>query len=277
MPDRQTMPFSDAEWASLVGLAGTPDLTPISADEADDDLLAASDELTRVSRRIAGQYAEIVAGFSANAFRGEAGRDAADHSMAAVDALLRLARAAGDTTQEALLSELKPLLPQTVEGRRNSRTRQQALARLRDWIPRFAETLQEDDARRLLDLVRWDRGRAPLMDELAEIDGIGPKRLGRLYAAGLHTMEVVAGADPHEIAQVTGLPSGLATKVVAETRRYAMDERRRCLEGLRDRARRLREVLRSVSGTDDDMRGLAEEAIREVELTFQTLNSMEAT
>ena len=144
-----------------------------------------------------------------------------------------------------------------------------------DWIPRFATTLSAEHAQRLLDLVRWDGGSAPLMEELHSLRGIGPKRLGRLYAAGLHTVDVVASADPIEVALVTGLPGKLSVNVVDATRQFAVEERVRCLESLRDRARRLREILTAVPDGDDEVRRLAEEAIREVELTFHQMSKSE--
>lgn len=271
MPERHSVPFSDEDWASLVDLASTGQ---DGVDDTDDntDLLGMSDELTRVSRRISGQYAEIIATFASQAFRGKASRDSAEQASAALEALLRLAEASGDTVQTEMLLELRPVIPGAAETRKNSRLRDKSLVALRDWIPRFATTLQADDAQRLLDLVTWDQGSAPLMEELSEIHGIGPKRLGRLYAAGLHTMEIVAQADPIEVAQVTGLPQTLSARVVDATRNFALEERKRCLEQLRDRARRLREVLRSIQGTDDEVERLASEAIREVELTFKQLS-----
>lgn len=265
-----TLELTDSDWASLLDLA---DAGLDSSDDFEDnaDLLGMSDELTRVSRKISGQYADVIASFAGQAFRGRAGRDAAEQASAALEALVRLAEASGDHIQGEMLAELRQLIPDAAHARRNSRARNRALASLRDWIPRFATTLQADDAQRLLDLVTWDHS-APLMEELSSIRGIGPKRLGRLYAAGLHTVEIVAHANPVEVAQVTGLPQDLSSRVVDATKVFAVEERRRCLEQLRDRARRLREVLRSVETSDPEVQRLTEEAFREVELTFQQLN-----
>ncbi len=246
--------------------------------EADDDtdnndLLAPSDEVARVSRRIAGQYVEVVASFAAAAFAGRANRASADQVAAAIDALGRLATAAGDAAQADLLAELRGVVQASTEGPRRGRARQRALTQLGRWIPRFARHLERDDAERLLRTVRWSEGAAPLMEELAAIKGIGPRRLQRLYAAGLYTVEVVAKASPGEIAEVTGMPVALAEKVVEQTVAYAQSERRRCLEGLRERARRLRSILLTTPlEGDGDLSDLVDEAMREVEATFRHLS-----
>lgn len=266
--------LSSEEWASLLDLAELGSGSQMEAGEIA-DLLGESDELTRVSRRISGQYAEILAGFASQAFRGRARKESGEQALAALDALQRLATAAGDREQAALLEELSEIVPGASDSRKNSRARYIAIAALRDWIPRFADTLAPEDGRRLVKLVQWDGGSAPLMEELASLRGIGPKRLGRLYAAGLHTVDVVASADPVDVASVTGLPSRLSVDVVDATRQFALDERRRCLEQLRDRALRLREILRAVPASDEEIRRLAEEAVHEVELTFSQLSSKE--
>ncbi|TNE91195.1 MAG: hypothetical protein EP330_06000 [Deltaproteobacteria bacterium] len=249
------------------------------ADLADltQELLAPSEELGRVSRRIAAQYAEVVASFAASAFAGRANEATLAQVEAAVDALRRLADASGDTQQDRLLGELWRIIGPATTGRLNSRARQSALVQLREWIPRFADTLEAEDAERLIGLVEWDSSAVPLLDELATLHGIGPRRLQRLYAAGLHNVSVVAAADPQDVAEVTGLPRELAARVVAATREYAFTERRRCLEGLRDRALRLRNILDSVPLDEDGrLHDLAADALREVEATFQRLHDLEA-
>ena len=271
---------SDEDWAALLGDGdsfelgdleesdfGTGDLTV--------ELLEPSEELGRVSRRIAAQYAEVLASFAALAFRGQATAGAIEQVESAIDSLRRLAEASNDPLQVSLLFEVREFIRPATTGRTNSRARQSALVSLRDWIPRFAQTLERDDAARLGSLVSWDDGAAPLMDELSELRGIGPKRLQRLYAAGLYTVDVVATADPQDVAAVTGLPLTLAESVVKTTRTFAIEERRRCIEALRERAVRLRHILKTVpAGTDDlELSELAQEAIREVESTFRHLHN----
>lgn len=223
-----------------------------------EELLRPSDELGRVARRIAGSYVTVVARHAAVAF----GRDASDDGdlevRSAVDALQRLAHAADDRRQLGLLHELGGLLDDLRAP--HARASQRALTALTDWIPRFAETLEPEDARRLLDLVHWEKGSVPLLEELGTIRGIGRKRLARLYAAGLFSVDTVANARPEEIVQVTALPYPLAVQVVARTRQFAEDERRRCVSDLRDRAMRLAALVRSFHGAGAGTGGLVEEA-----------------
>ena len=272
---------SDEDWAALLGdddglQIGDLEESDFEGDDLTTDLLAPSEELGRVSRRIAAQYAEVLASFAALAFRGEASRGAVEQVESAIDALCRLAEASHDPLQVSLLLEVRDWIRPATTGKPNSRARQSALVSLRDWIPRFAQTLEAEDASRLARLVSWDDGSAPLMDELAELHGIGPKRLQRLYASGLYTVDVVATADPQDIAAVTGLPLALAESVVTATRTFALEERRRCIESLRDRAVRLRHLLKTVpAGNDDnDLAELAQEAIWEVESTFRHLRDL---
>lgn len=256
---------SDAEWDAL--LADETMDTPLDSAEA--DLLDVSDELTRVSRRIAGHYAQIFATFSAEAFRGSTRSELRDQVEGARLSMLRLAHASRDGAQIALLDELGELLP-GAGAPINSRRRDRALAGLRTWIPRYAATLSAEDEQRLLDLVAWDRHESPLLEELSGLRGIGPKRLGRLYSAGLHTVTVVANADPEDIRSVTGLPRRLSEEVVEATRTFAIEERMRCVQQLRERAARLTELLRSLPVTDD-VGAASREALLEVERAMNQL------
>ncbi|MEZ4316260.1 MAG: helix-hairpin-helix domain-containing protein [Myxococcota bacterium] len=259
-------------WAALAdGLRiGNLEVDTDPLEDLTEELLLPSEELGRVSRRIAAQYAEIVTSFAASAFRGDVRKATIEQVGNAIEALLRLASAAGDHTQSALLDELLGLVQPATTGRLNSRPRQKALAALREWIPRFAATLEDEDRERLTRLVVWDTATAPLMDELSELKGIGPKRLQRLYSAGLFTVDAVVGADPDDVAAVTGLPRDLAARVVEATGTYAHIERRRCMEVVRERTRRLRNLLVTLPGTGDpELTRLAREALREVEETFR--------
>lgn len=262
---------SDEEWAALEGALDGFEL--VDDDEGMEGLLDPSDEVVRVSRRIAGQYVEVLARFSASAFGRDGSAVSVDQVKSAIDALLRLARAATDEEQARLLEELLELVGPATQGRRNSRARSAAIRELRDWIPRFAATLEPADGDRLVRLVKWDRDAAPLLAELAEIHGIGPKRLGRLYAAGLFTVDSVAGSDPQDIVAVTGIPEKLAVAVVESTHAYALEERQRCLSGLVEQAHRLRRILKAVPM--DDVVTAAAAALREVERTLHSLEDVE--
>lgn len=255
-----TNPADDALFASL--WAGDAVLEPIDGGTADlADLLEPSDELGRVARRVAGQYVEILARYAATAFAGTGPAAGLSQLEAAMGALVRLAEASHDAAQIDLLDALATILP-GLAAPRESRVARNALAKLADWIPRFAATLEPEDGRRLLTVVHWEKGSAPLLDELASIKGMGRRRLARLYAAGLLTVDVIASARPDEIAQVTGLPRALVDEVVARARAFARDDRQRRLEELRDQSLRLAQLARSVHLSDDPaVRSLAAEAI----------------
>ena len=262
---------SDEDWAALSGALGDFELVPELTDDGSglSDLLAPSDEVQRVSRRIAGQYVEVLARFSASVFGRQVSAVSTDQVVSAVDSLLRLARASQDDEQAALLDELLALVEPATAGRRNSRVRRHAVRQLRDWIPRFCETLEPDDSDRLQRLITWDHDSAPLLAELASIRGIGPKRLGRLYAAGLFTVDSVAGSEADDIVAVTGIPQALAEEVVAATHAYAIEERERCVAGLLAQSHRLQRILAAVP-----MEGVAAataDALREVERTLRAL------
>ncbi len=233
----------------LFGAGGALDLL-VTGGEVTEELLRPSDELARVARRIAGEYVQVVARHAAVAF-GRAGAGGGDLEVrGALGALRRLAEAGGDARQLSLLSELDELLT-GLSAPRASRAGRRAVSALGDWIPRFAETLEPEDARALLHLVEWDHGAAPLLEELGTIRGIGRRRLARLYAAGLFSVDTVANARPEEIAAVTGLPMALAEEVVDRTRRFAVEEHRRCLEDLRDRSARLTSLSRALRDRSD--------------------------
>lgn len=245
-------------------------------EEVTQELLLPSEELGRVARRIAGQYVGVLAHYAAAAF-GRHQHDGALQVRNSVDALSRLAHAAEDATQLGLLAELERLLD-GLEQPRRSREGQRALKALTAWIPRFAETLEPEDAAGLLDLVRWEKGTMPLLDELSTIRGIGRVRLARLYAAGLFSVDIVANASPDEIVQVTGLPRGLAEEVVQRTRKFAEEERRRCIEEMKDRALRLQTLVRTIHFTEDEpVHRLAAEAMAAVEQALLQLTSSGGT
>lgn len=264
---------SDEDWGALLDAVGESGITDFEEDdESFADILSPSEEVQKVSRRIAGQYVEILASFAAAAFGRRKGAVTLERVTSAIEALQRLARAADDADQAALLQELHDLVEPATTGRPTSRQRQSALARLREWLPRFGETLEPEDADRLTRLVEWDRESVPLLEELRGLHGIGPKRLQRLYSAGLFTVDAVAAADANDIVAVTGIPQALAKEVVDATRRFAETERLRFLEELQESARRLRRMMNVLPEDDGDFLARANSALQEVERTLQTLN-----
>ena len=199
--------------------------------------------LQELSRQISGQYVDVLAAYAGSAFGGRASA-ARSQVDAALDALMRLAVASEDSDLVTCLAELAALLPMAEEE--GARKRQQFMGQMREWVLRFADLLGIDDAARMRHLVTVDRSANPLLDELANIRGIGPKRLERLYCAGLFSVSVISQADPVDVAHVTGIPSKLAEDVVAATLDYATRCRAETLEGLTRRAIETRELVERV-------------------------------
>ena len=239
------------------------------SDEALDDLfdeptelggprqaLAPSAEVKALARSLTGQYIDVIRAFAAQAFGGRAA--SMDNSFTALDSLLRLADSIDD---EALYSHLDALRAHLITGvPRAKLARTRFLNTLQARLRTLADALDDDHGRRLRELVDVDLRAAPLLDELRTVRGIGPRRLSRLYCAGLFTVDAVSEADPNEIALVTGLPMHLAQTVVDETRAFARRERQRCAEDLQARVRQLTEALPRVDARSDEGRALLEAA-----------------
>lgn len=223
--------------------------------------VAPSPELQEVSRRIAGQYVELIEAFAASLFQRRAGSNLTPQLLRALEALSRLARASNDPEASAavdeLLEELHIFMARQAQGRGADRM----ATRLRAWIPRFAALLEPDAKERLLSLVSF-RGRTiPLFHALGSIPGIGPRRLERLYCAGLYTIESVVNSDPDEVAQVTGLPPKLAERVVEATRTFAAEDRLRSARELSARATEVLTLLKT-GAQDPEILALTRDALR---------------
>lgn len=204
-----------------------------------------SDELGRVVRAVAAPYVEIVAVVGARMLSGRAEPGALDELSAAVDALRRLSGVEGEARVVAQLGELNGWIEEV--RAEAGRPRHRRLDRLRELLPRLGDALGGDTGARLRSLVDCDPSDHPLLADLASLDGIGPKRLSRLYSAGLFTAEVLSGADPGEVAAVTGLPRALAARVVGASRRFAAERERQLVLGFE---RRLAEFSRVVASLD---------------------------
>lgn len=233
--------------------------------------------LQHVAQRISGQYGEVIAVWTRAVL---SSKEPAETSgvAATVENLIRLAESSQNRTQTDLLRALQEIL-QSLQGTRpRDRRGDRARVRLRDWIPEYAKTLVGADATRLLKLVRWDAGAAPLMSELRGVAGLGPRRLTRLYSAGLGDVDAVATAEPEEVAAVTGIPFAVAVDAVSRAREYAVTERRRCVEDIQVRATRLHALLnRLEDGPDPELVEVARVTLGQVEHAFKALLRQEKT
>jgi len=216
-----------------------------------DDSPEADRELTDLSRRISGQYVEVIATYAQAAFRGARGRSAWSQVEGNLPALARLAGATGDASLAAAITELQELLRMDDGG---AGARQRLIPRLRDWLRAFAQLLEGEAADRLEALIRFDRRAFPLLDGLAELRGIGPRRLERLYLAGLFTVESLVDAAPQEVSQATGLPLALSARVVEAAGNFEQHWREQVADDLARRTEEVRSVLRWIeqSGRQDE-------------------------
>lgn len=208
-----------------------------------------SEELGAVAHRIAAQYAEVIAQVAGMLFAGRESEGMLEQLDATLEALHRLAVASHSRDEATLLAELRAWTEEYHASRVNlaGRGRARYLDRLRTWLPRYAALLGPEAQQRLHELTREDLPRLPLFEELESLRGIGPRRLRRLYLAGLHTVEAVSAADPGELAQVAGLPLALARGVVDRAQEFAVHRRRLAVLEMH---RRLAEFMGVVRGLD---------------------------
>lgn len=250
--------FSDAELSALL-VPGAED-APAPAIE-----IGPSEELLDVTRRLSAQLLDVLAVTSHTLLSGGAKAGETTQLLSTLDSLRRLAEAARDTKGQALIREL------TDEAQRfahapNGRTRNRFLARLRAWLVTFATHLGEDQGARLRSLVEYDPRAVPLFSELAALPGVGPKRLQRLFVAGLYAVDTVANANATELAAVTGLPRMLAEDIIERAVAFRDEEQRRILLDMRSRLAEFQRALKVLeSGAPTELLEAAQQAIKQMQ------------
>lgn len=249
---------SDEEWAAL--------LAPPS-DPPSPSAIEPSEELERVSRKLAEPYLRSVGGFAAAAFRGSPLGEELGAVRAAIRSLTRLAVASGRLQEVALLESFPEDGFGLVQLRQGKR-RLAALSRLRDWLGRLAEVQHAGGREELLDALSWKSGAVVHFAELGRVPGVGPRRLERLYLAGLYSVRTLAAADPDDVAAVTGMPRSVATSVIERTRSYARAEQERTLDALQVQIQRLK-YLSEVAPLDG-----AESSLSSVDELLLVVNRM---
>jgi hypothetical protein len=245
------MPVLDADDMSALVAGGIVVVEGDSADELT--------ELHRMSRRISGQYVDVLAAYARHAFQGRASRSLREQVEAALSGLTRLAEASDDQRLQGALEVLAELLPDS-EARGGTR-RRDFMRGLSSWVLDFAGLLEPADAERMRSMVSFEDSRLPLLDRLADVHGVGPKRLQRLYCAGLFTVDAVAGASTQDVVSVTGLPRPVAERVVAAAREFAEEERRSLVSDLRRRSGQLKDELNRLDGNAEAQRHVLKAAV----------------
>ncbi len=259
--------LSSIDESVLDALFAAENIQHIPDDEIEDSSeVEASPELMVVTHRIAANYIEVLASGAARVLRGDQVEDAVNMILASVGDLERLARASDDTVQLKMLTRLLDAL-ECYEARRQ---RDCGHARFRDllrgWLRDFAEYVAPAASQSVRDLVDFDLDEVPVFSLLIELRGMGPRRLSRLYAAGLYTTEAICSASPEDMACVTGLPRELALEVVECVRADAWQQMERDIlemPGALDRFERA--WLRGALPSSGRLRVAAETAVRRMQ------------
>ncbi len=191
------------------------------------------EELHAVARRIAGSHVDVVASFARTVFSGTVSRADMMRFTSALSQLERLALAADDGVQEEVLRGMREFVVDRLAALEGKRGRRVLLPRVRGFLDAFSACLDGEDAERLARLVRYEAGTVPLLEQLARLSGIGPRRLERLYCCGLYSVDALVHADPDEVAAVSGLPRLLAGEVVRAARAWASERRDASVRQLR--------------------------------------------
>lgn len=233
MPERDesalSFDYTDLELDQLLLGDGLEDDSP---EESDDDQPAPSAELIALGRRLSGQYVDMLAHFTRRAHAEASGSEELTAPViGALSPLIRLNQAVDDRALGAALSALLALLEEGIPEHQVPRTR--FLQQLREYILAIADHLDEADADRLRTLIHFDQATVPLLDELSKIRGIGPRRLERLYCAGLFAVAPIAAATPEEITSVTTIPLHLSAEIIRVSRAFGRARRQRCVDDLR--------------------------------------------
>lgn len=281
-----TFDFSDDELDALLrGDPGAelsfddepPGFAASAAEEGwdeDEDEHTDAIELKALTRTLAGQYLDVLAVFVSQVFAARPGSNTpGGKAQTAIKNLLRLTEATGDTEMQQVLADIDGLITQGVPA--GKRDRHHFLRELRDHVLGFADCLSDEDKLRMRGLILHEDRALPLLDELAEIRGIGPRRLERLYCAGLFTVEAISEADPEDIAQVTGIPSNIAAEVVSATQAFADKQRTRIVRDLEQRARDFARALPHLKSSGrDELLTLARQALRTLEESLAHLEDV---
>ncbi|MCB9680734.1 MAG: helix-hairpin-helix domain-containing protein [Alphaproteobacteria bacterium] len=170
-------------------------------------------DLVDLGREMVDPYLDVIAGYVRDRLRhlGDVADDAID---AAVETLLTLTMGTGDERLFAHLQHLSSLSRAAPVGRASVDRWRVAL---RQWTEDMAAELGPIRGARFRQLVDTETGTTALLDELGGIRGMGPRRLQRLYCAGLYTVDAVLSVEADEMAAVSGVPRVLCDTVRTTT------------------------------------------------------------
>lgn len=249
-------------WRDLSAALSDLDLDAILSDpsnmEAPGDAVLDTSHLVELGRDLSVQYVDVIANYATEVFASLDPSASRSQVQAAVANLHDLSRATNDQLMQDKLARLAEVIDEPVPRAQVQRTRY--VDTLKAAIGGFGELLEGEGRQRLLGIVRYRTQGDPVLMFLRTIHGIGPRRLERLYLAGLHDLDRLTSADPEEVAAVTGLPLKLAHTVVEESTRFAEEERKRALHALSEKAAWLTRSVANLDPADDEQRSLIDGA-----------------
>lgn len=261
---------AEAQAAAAVDAPDAP--TPDAEVSNRPGVVAPSDELRAVTHRISSQFVDVISQASTELLRGGDADMALARIESALASLGRLASAADDARHTELLDAMHEHVAAYREARSDGRGHARFRDALRAWLPDYATYVGGAMGDKLRRLVEFEADDMPLFRHLESVRGIGPRRLCRLYAAGLFTAEAISEADPADMAAVTGLPRHLAERVVTETRGWRAEQRSQVVLEMKGRLMRFIAVVRGLDAErDPELRRAATDAYEAMRLIVTEL------
>ena len=233
-------------------------LAPDSGEELDSDEyygLDDTDALKALFDVIIEQYLPAIQQFIQQLFKEGINRDICNMMCSTVEPLLDLTSAIEYWEMHSLVMDVQRQVTMLTI---NKRSNYNHIKRIKDWYLRFLDELPEEVANRYRDEVSYRRKKVPFLEDLRSIKGVGPKRLERLYLAGLISMDKLLNADAMSVHQVTGLGYKLSKQVISETHKLQA----------RYVAERIERIIESATFLTREVSDLRREEDREVKLAI---------
>jgi len=244
--------------------------------EAPRDHLRPSAGARRLSIDLGARHVEVIAQWAGRTMRGERAESVVRRLRRVVEDARRLAREMEERELLGCYEELLDIVD-SFGVVATAAARRRTARRLREWTLRFSERVGGEAGARLRSLVVFRRGAFPLLERLRQIRGIGPRRLERLYSAGLTSAGALQHADPEELAELVGLPLDLAVEVVAASGTFAETERREMVAALAEMTAEVARVLRHVrSDLGSGQDGFVDEVQRVIAALEQAVTGADA-
>ncbi|MFK7930968.1 MAG: helix-hairpin-helix domain-containing protein [Myxococcota bacterium] len=227
--------------------------------------------LQALGRDLAAQYANTIGDYAVSVFSREDSEKGRLQVRAAITSMLDLANATSDAALVRTLTPWLPLLDAPSPRKTLARTRQ--IKDLKAMVKDFASLLDEQEQQQLLSIVQYRGRSSPLMAFLRQLPGIGPRRLERMFLAGLHDLDRLCTAEPDELQRVTGMPLAVAQNTCRSARVFAEEERKRAFHALTERAAWLTESVGKLNMADPEQRRLIEFARQAMNALQEQLNA----